>query len=224
MNSGIRAVAVTLIGAAVLYALLDVVHAAQFGTFENSDPTLFARLWAVWSTSMFIVPGVLIALLSNRRVPLIGAIAYGVGFISNLWYHYDEGNVARDRWALFQTSIQHWPSSLASFLMIAAVGAVVGLIAVRLRSVTDGGLHNAVLLLLGIGGWLSVLALAAVTSIVVPNPGTGHSARFGFLYVTPAVSHLVHWYIPLALILGAAFRLRVWRKRNRDKWALKFWR
>jgi hypothetical protein len=130
MSTSIRTLAAILLGSAAFFALADVLQAAQTGLFENPHPTSFARLWPLWSVSLCVLPGIIVALFANRRVPLLSAAAYCIGMLSHFWYHYDEGDIPRRHWDFFQ----HWPGNLGGLLAVGALGAVIGFAAVILRA------------------------------------------------------------------------------------------
>ena len=139
MTSSVRVVALTLGGAAVFYALLEVVDAAQYGTFENPDPTLFARLWRVWSISAFLLPGILVVLLTRSRAPLLSAVAYSLGGVANYLYHYGEWEGQGKSFTDFLPRPHLWLNSLGGLFLYAAIGAIVGLVVVYLkRRLTSG--------------------------------------------------------------------------------------
>jgi hypothetical protein len=130
MATRTRAVVATLLGAAAFYALVDVVGAAQLGTFENPNPTLFARLGALWSISLLVAPGMLVALLANERVPLLSAIAYLTGFSSHYLYHFGEWDQPPRPLAYLHFSL----SDVCALLILGVIGAFVGWGAARIKS------------------------------------------------------------------------------------------
>jgi hypothetical protein len=71
--------------------------------------------------------------------------------------------------------------------------------------------------LIGVGGWILVLA-CAVASPATPDPATGHVIPFNnhgrILYVTPLVHYLVFWYVPVLIAFGAAVKFAAGRKRR----------
>jgi hypothetical protein len=129
MASHTRAVAVTLLVAAAFYTLLDVVAAAQFGKFENPHPTLFARLGALWSIPLLVVPGTLVAFLGRERVPHLSAIAYPAGFLAHYLYHFGEW----DQPPRPMTDLHSSLSDLCALLVLSAVGAIVGFAAAHIK-------------------------------------------------------------------------------------------
>ena len=129
MASGTRAAVATLLGAAAFYVLVDVVGAAQFGKFENPNPTLFARLGALWSISLLVVPGALVALLGNKRVPLLSAIAYLTGFLSHYLYHFGEWDQPPRPLTDMHLSL----SDACALIILGIVGAFVGLAGARVK-------------------------------------------------------------------------------------------
>jgi hypothetical protein len=135
MRSGTSSVASFLLGATALFVLMEVTKAAQFGTFENPNPALFARLWPVWSVATAIVPGMLVALLATRRAPQLSALAYSAGGMANYIYHYGEWESPRTHFtdALFHFNLHFWLDMLEGLMLLAAVGVVVGLGAVWLK-------------------------------------------------------------------------------------------
>jgi hypothetical protein len=135
MRCGTRSVAVVLLGAAALFALIEVTKAAQFGTFENPNPALFARLWPLWSAATAIVPGISVALLAIRRAPLLSAAAYSAGGMANHIYHYGEWDSPRTHFtdALFHSNFHFWLDVLEGIFLLAAIGIVVALATVWLK-------------------------------------------------------------------------------------------
>jgi ABC-type branched-subunit amino acid transport system permease subunit len=134
----------TIAGAVVFYALLEVVKAAQYGTFENPDPTLFARLWRVWSISAFLTPGILIVLLARRRAPLLSAVTYSFGGAANYLYHYGEWEGQGRSFTDFLPRPHLWLNTFEGLLLYAAIGAIVGFVMVFLkRRLTSGSSGRA---------------------------------------------------------------------------------
>jgi len=115
MRCGTRSVAVVLPAAAALFALIEVTKVAQFGTFENPNPALFARLWPLWSAATAIVPGMSVALLAIRRAPLLSAAAYSAGGMANYIYHYGEWDSPRTHCVFHRCALPFQLSLLARY-------------------------------------------------------------------------------------------------------------
>lgn len=135
MRDGTRSVEVVLLGAAALFALMEVTKVAQFGTFENPNPALSTRLWPLWSAATAIVPGMSVVPLANRRAPQLSAVAYSAGGLANHIYHHGEWNNPRIHFtdALLHSNFHFWLDILKGIFLLAVIGIVVGLATVWLR-------------------------------------------------------------------------------------------
>jgi hypothetical protein len=113
-----------VVGAASVVGLGELVLSAGYGNFENPNPTLFARLEWLWVLLAAVMPGIAIGLLANRRAALLGALAYLVGQIVSFCYHDGEREVPHR----FLPDLQFWPVLLRDLLLIAVLGAVMGML------------------------------------------------------------------------------------------------
>jgi hypothetical protein len=129
MRLGIRAVASILAGAVAVYALQDMVAAAQFGAFENPNPSLSSRLETFWSVLLFIIPGTLVALLANRCVPVLSAVAYVTGFLSHFLYHYGEWDQPPKPISTLHFALKDY----FALLVVGAIGAIVAFVAAQMK-------------------------------------------------------------------------------------------
>jgi hypothetical protein len=129
MRANFRSFAITIVGAASLIGLGELVISAGYGSFENPNPSLFARLEWLWVILAAVIPGIGIGLFATQRPAILGALAYVFGEIVSFCYHDGEREVPHR----FLPSLQFWPVLLRDLLLIAVLGAVMGVIGSFLR-------------------------------------------------------------------------------------------
>lgn len=126
-----RSLVALSLGAGACFLLSELAYNANLGRYENLDPAPFSKLTPLWGILALIVPGTVIAIVSEYRVPLLSAAAYVIGLESNFWHHFDEGDAHRSEYILdFFT--RYWPKIVADLIAVAACGAIVGIVALML--------------------------------------------------------------------------------------------
>ena len=133
MKSRYIGLGVILLGASIEFALCQVRREAFWGGFElppwEDGPPLISRLMWLWVALSVALPGLVVGLLVKRHAGWLSGTSYFLGVIADFCYHDGEHQVPHR----FLPGLERWPSLLRSFLIVALVGALVGLIAAWFR-------------------------------------------------------------------------------------------
>ena len=118
---------VLLLGASISIALRELdLYLWRVG-FENPDPPFLYRLVWLCNILYWLVPGLVVGLLSTRNATWLCALAYFLSSLITFAFHDGEHQLPYR----FLPDLQ--PAMLLEFLLFGLVGAIVGLIAAWLR-------------------------------------------------------------------------------------------
>ena len=121
----------TLAGAAALILLGYLCQEAWAGLFEVRDPTRFAKLYSTWMLLAYIVPGLVIGLIVNRKVIRSTLVAYAIGFI--VLTHWQNVLAFSHSYTWLQTWLQIARSALHEYAKPLLIGLLIALVASYIR-------------------------------------------------------------------------------------------
>jgi|HubBroStandDraft_5_1064220.scaffolds.fasta_scaffold226537_2 hypothetical protein len=125
-------IGVGLLAASIEFALSQVARAAFWDGFELPPgvyPTYLSRLSWLWQCLGIMLPGLIVGLSLPRRAALISSLSYVAGNVADFCYHDGERLVPHQ----FLPGLKYWPWLLRELLIVAIVGATVGLVAAWAR-------------------------------------------------------------------------------------------